>query len=412
MLSLNGITVTPGHLLAKDRQTTGQAIPESLTIKREEEAGFHLSPCDSRPVEPSESQSLYSAREDDAGFRLSPGGNSAAGQSSPELISVNCEEEAGFHLSPNQETTKSVTKAEYDELRRIGFMYGLIFEGQTESDTLPDATCSSDDVMSSQGNQFTDWNPTIDESYSNNWWTWQNVFQTISNSSLSPTSIQDQLSGLASPSSELAEETEGLNQFISTPERSTTPVSLNGSITELSAESGGEQLEQPDLSEPKSTNTLAEKSIKRRSRCNRTKNISLLKGNANSEWQCLPCNRMFRNRGGLLQHNNTHHSGEKPFVCKFCGKRYHAEDAMLQHERRHTFADKPFKCGSCTKQYLHQYDLKRHVDLHHKEAPFTCKYCGKPFDRDDHVKDHETSHENGTVKRRRKDDGGKKMDTE
>ncbi|XP_062553814.1 zinc finger and BTB domain-containing protein 14-like isoform X2 [Armigeres subalbatus] len=128
-----------------------------------------------------------------------------------------------------------------------------------------------------------------------------------------------------------------------------------------------------------------------------------LKSSFISEWGCHICNRMFRNRGGLIQHNNSHHSGDKPFVCRVCGKRFFNEDALLQHELKHEKADKPFKCNFCTRQYIHSYDLRRHVVLHHTpDAPYICRYCSKAFDRNDHVKDHEISHENGTVKGRRK----------
>lgn len=122
-----------------------------------------------------------------------------------------------------------------------------------------------------------------------------------------------------------------------------------------------------------------------------------------SEWGCPICDRMFRNRGGLIQHNNSHHAGDKPFVCRVCGKRFFNEEALLLHEPKHEKADKPFKCNFCTKQYIHSYDLRRHVVLHHTpNAPYICRYCSKAFDRNDHVKDHETSHEKGTVKGRRK----------
>ncbi|XP_065074689.1 zinc finger protein 713-like [Ochlerotatus camptorhynchus] len=121
-----------------------------------------------------------------------------------------------------------------------------------------------------------------------------------------------------------------------------------------------------------------------------------------SEWRCVPCNRMFRMERGLLQHNGSYHSGVKPYSCNVCGKRYHDQQTTLQHQRRHTAVDKPFKCEYCTRQYHHPNDLKRHIDLHHGVARYNCKYCGKAFDRNDHVKDHETSHENGTVKRKRR----------
>lgn len=130
-----------------------------------------------------------------------------------------------------------------------------------------------------------------------------------------------------------------------------------------------------------------------------------------SEWVCVPCNRMFRNKGGLHQHNNSQHSGEKPFACKVCGKRFHNQECFEQHAQKHEKVDKPFKCNLCTKQYCHSYDLKRHVILHHTpNKRYTCRYCDKAFDRNDHVQDHETSHENGTVKRIRRNK--KKSDSE
>ncbi|XP_065086355.1 zinc finger protein 69 homolog B-like [Ochlerotatus camptorhynchus] len=121
-----------------------------------------------------------------------------------------------------------------------------------------------------------------------------------------------------------------------------------------------------------------------------------------SEWRCVPCDRMFRIERGLLQHNLYFHSGVKPYSCNVCGKRYHDQQTTLQHQRRHAAVDKPFKCEKCTRQYHHPYDLKRHIDLHHGVARYNCRYCGKAFGRADHVKLHETSHDNGTVKRKRK----------
>ncbi|EAT42024.1 AAEL006392-PA [Aedes aegypti] len=214
-----------------------------------------------------------------------------------------------------------------------------------------------------------------------------------------PETNENQPIPFTSPYSNVVLYVSGLNHLEPNPPRIPSVVEPTVEIVELPSDS---ELEAESVNFcPQSTvatfNGTARKKLRRG-----IKNTSLYKPPVISEWKCIPCNRMFRNKGGLLQHKNTHHSGERPFVCKVCGKRFHEEPKKQQHENRHAVTDKPFKCSSCPRQYLHQYDLKRHADLHHKDATFTCKYCGKGFDRHDHVRDHETSHENGTAKRPRK----------
>lgn len=120
-----------------------------------------------------------------------------------------------------------------------------------------------------------------------------------------------------------------------------------------------------------------------------------------SAWNCEPCGRSFKSKGGLLQHNKQIHSGPTPHGCDICGKRYRDFDTMQQHRQRHLMKDKPFKCDECPRQFIRLSDLLRHVNLHHGESRHRCGFCGKAFDRADHLRDHELSHENGTVKKRR-----------
>ncbi|XP_021701428.1 zinc finger protein 14 [Aedes aegypti] len=118
-----------------------------------------------------------------------------------------------------------------------------------------------------------------------------------------------------------------------------------------------------------------------------------------SEWNCEPCGKSFKSKGGLSQHNQQRHSGPTPHGCRICGKRFRDFDTMQQHTQRHLMKDKPYKCEECPKQFIRYSDLARHVNLHHRECLHKCPICGKPFDRKDHLTDHIISHQNGTVKK-------------
>uniref|UniRef100_A0A1Q3EV92 Putative c2h2-type zn-finger protein n=1 Tax=Culex tarsalis TaxID=7177 RepID=A0A1Q3EV92_CULTA len=121
----------------------------------------------------------------------------------------------------------------------------------------------------------------------------------------------------------------------------------------------------------------------------------------NSEFHCLPCNKVFKRHRGLLQHNHYHHSGPKEHLCTVCGKKYPTVERLQTHVQKHNDAFKAYGCQHCTKRFSKPFDMKRHIWTSHGEAPFSCSYCDKRFGRLDHVEQHELSHKNKTVIRKK-----------
>lgn len=112
----------------------------------------------------------------------------------------------------------------------------------------------------------------------------------------------------------------------------------------------------------------------------------------NSSFVCEPCDRTFGRRSGLIQHNNTHHSGPREHRCEECGKRFHTQDDLLRHIQRHLTVHKPHKCAECPRQFHYHQDLERHIAVRHGVAKYECQHCGKRIARRDHLLSHEASH--------------------
>lgn len=112
----------------------------------------------------------------------------------------------------------------------------------------------------------------------------------------------------------------------------------------------------------------------------------------NSSFVCEPCDRTFGRRSGLIQHNNTHHSGPREHRCAECGKRFHTQDDLQRHIQRHLTVHKPHKCAECPRQFNYHQDLERHITVRHGVAKYECQHCGKRIARRDHLLSHEASH--------------------
>lgn len=112
----------------------------------------------------------------------------------------------------------------------------------------------------------------------------------------------------------------------------------------------------------------------------------------NSSFVCEPCDRTFGRRSGLIQHNNTHHSGPREHRCEACGKRFHTQDDLQRHIQRHVAQHKPHKCAECPRQFNYHQDLERHITVRHGVAKYECQHCGKRIARRDHLLSHEASH--------------------
>lgn len=112
----------------------------------------------------------------------------------------------------------------------------------------------------------------------------------------------------------------------------------------------------------------------------------------NSSFVCEPCDRTFGRRSGLIQHNNTHHSGPREHRCEECGKRFHTQDDLQRHIQRHLTVHKPHKCAECPRQFNYHQDLERHITVRHGVAKYECQHCGKRIARRDHLLSHEASH--------------------
>ncbi|XP_061565217.1 zinc finger protein 646 [Cololabis saira] len=102
---------------------------------------------------------------------------------------------------------------------------------------------------------------------------------------------------------------------------------------------------------------------------------------------CDQCGRTYRHAGSLVNHRNSHKTGE--YYCSICNNTYSNQLAMKNHLRTH-FAYKKHSCQNCGKGFRGKKQLLAHVCADHRKdgsggrkglrsRAFKCKVCKQTF---------------------------------
>ncbi|MFT7797685.1 zinc finger protein 62 homolog isoform X1 [Arapaima gigas] len=92
---------------------------------------------------------------------------------------------------------------------------------------------------------------------------------------------------------------------------------------------------------------------------------------------CDICSRTYRHAGSLLNHKNTHKTGN--FSCSFCSKPFYNAMALRNHTRIHTQKKKHI-CNICGKAFRLASILHNHQKVHmQRSVDFSCPTCGKSY---------------------------------
>ncbi|XP_029954148.1 zinc finger protein 646 [Salarias fasciatus] len=111
---------------------------------------------------------------------------------------------------------------------------------------------------------------------------------------------------------------------------------------------------------------------------------------------CDQCGRTYRHAGSLVNHKNSHKTGE--YYCSVCNNTYSNQLAMKNHMRTH-FAFKRHSCQNCGKRFRGKKQLLAHVcgSLRKDRAggrralkprSFKCKECRRVFLSSDQLAEH------------------------
>lgn len=115
--------------------------------------------------------------------------------------------------------------------------------------------------------------------------------------------------------------------------------------------------------------------------------------------KCGCCNALFKKRLDLEKHAEEIHDispfnkleTKEKFTCKFCDKEFNTKIPLQNHERLHT-GEMPFSCPTCYESFRTSTSKYKHVMREHKNKIFGCVYCGKRFSNTKSLREHVSSH--------------------
>ena len=103
-------------------------------------------------------------------------------------------------------------------------------------------------------------------------------------------------------------------------------------------------------------------------------------------YQCKSCEKLFKFKSKLLQHEQSHEK-EKPYGCLKCGKGYKFANSLRVHMLTHDNI-RGFPCTLCSARLLTSSALHRHELTHSAKPQHHCARCGQSFTRKYNVVHH------------------------
>ncbi|XP_046560001.1 zinc finger protein 91-like [Haliotis rubra] len=126
--------------------------------------------------------------------------------------------------------------------------------------------------------------------------------------------------------------------------------------------------------------------------------LHLLEHKGPKIFPCPVCSFTCSSLEHLEEHENEHNTSKNPSSqvrCNLCGKFFANNELMKSHYHEHLGGD-VYKCSKCHKMFKQFPDLNKHSktckeSLEHWKA-FSCSFCNKQFDKQDHIKTHVRIH--------------------
>ena len=108
-------------------------------------------------------------------------------------------------------------------------------------------------------------------------------------------------------------------------------------------------------------------------------------------YQCQSCKSNFKTSGELNRHILYKHSLEKRKQCTECDYKCVENEKLKLHMRIHT-GERPYQCNDCSYAAAGQFGLKRHIRTHTGEKPYECDVCRIRFSQQNSWKEHKDLH--------------------
>jgi hypothetical protein len=138
-----------------------------------------------------------------------------------------------------------------------------------------------------------------------------------------------------------------------------------------------------------------DKKFKRR--CDMVNHNSSVHSDIKTYVKCPVCNKIILERG-LQSHMINRHSEKaqlKPFECSICGKRERYERALQRHiDAVHEPKDRGviYQCPECPASFYRRRDMNMHSFEHYSGDVFKCATCGNQYKSKKELTNHEYSH--------------------
>ncbi|XP_063543800.1 zinc finger imprinted 3-like isoform X1 [Cydia strobilella] len=114
-------------------------------------------------------------------------------------------------------------------------------------------------------------------------------------------------------------------------------------------------------------------------------------GQAELEYKCNVCDKVYRKKNMLSQHMKRDHLEERSIQCEICLSNFFSRKELNMHMVKHNGA-RTFECTVCKKAYARKKTLTEHMRIHNNDRRFSCAVCGLAFVQKCSLKGHMKTH--------------------